>query len=220
MHLLPTNLASLADLCPKESTKFALVGVHLRVHGDGTYIAESTDAEMLLRVTGSVVDDAAKYPEVSALKAAPNGEMETIVPAASWSKHFRAAAKLTKKRALANRPDLRSVPVVIGKSQTTMAATDLEQTAVEVAQNVEGRFPPVAEVFPKGSPAITFAVDPVRLVALLKALLPFCDDGCQNVVFQVHADQQGKGTRPIVITPAHPLGDQKAAAIIMPRAFS
>ena len=46
MILLPENLHHLTDLCAKESTRYAIEGVHIRTHGDNTYRVMATDCKV------------------------------------------------------------------------------------------------------------------------------------------------------------------------------
>jgi hypothetical protein len=51
MHLLPTTLACLAEQSETNPTgRFALNNIHMRLHGDNTFIAASTDTKDLVRV--------------------------------------------------------------------------------------------------------------------------------------------------------------------------
>src|SRR5580698_289464 len=114
MHLLPTHLAALADVAAKSQTgRFALETVHLRVHGDNTFIAEATDTKVLLRVSGPCVGPADEYPEHHAMTAAPNGKMGALIPASVWAKAFGSVAKVTKKRGTPSNG--KCVAVKIGK---------------------------------------------------------------------------------------------------------
>jgi hypothetical protein len=73
MHLLPTNLASLVDVADKKDHggRFTLASVHLRVHGDNTFIAEATDTKVLLRVCGPCVNSSEDYPEHPGMRTPP-----------------------------------------------------------------------------------------------------------------------------------------------------
>lgn len=169
MHLLPPNLAALADLTAKESSRYAMTGVHLRLHGDNTYRAMATDSKFAAIVAGPC-DDADQFPAIPALAAAPNGATEGLIPAATW----RAALKAAPKKAH-YKPVLRNVAVVLGTVEATFASTDLEATNVVPTRLVEGRFPPLPDIMPVPAAAkATIAVDPARLATLLKTAAAFC----------------------------------------------
>jgi hypothetical protein len=124
MHLLPTHLAALADVAAKNETgRFMLETVHLRVHGDNTFLAEATDTKVLLRVSGPCVGPADEYPEHPGMTTAPNGSMEGLIPAKAWVKAFSNANKVTKKSHQAN---LKTVAVKIGKDMATFGSTNLD----------------------------------------------------------------------------------------------
>lgn len=147
MNLLPANLAPLASVAAKESTKFAMTGVQVEVNADNTYRAVATDAKRLLMVEGPC-ENSNEFPDLPAIAGAPNGGSAALVPAKAWASTFAAAAKLTRKVAR-SKPALGNVATVIGKDVVTFGATDLEQTAAEQTRQLDGRFPPYREIFPK-----------------------------------------------------------------------
>jgi len=216
MHLLPTNLASLADVCG-DGTRFAMHGVHVRVHGDGTYLAEATDSRVILRVTGPTTGPVDDYPTFPALLAAPNGESEGIIPAKSWASHFKAAKKMTNRFSCSEKPILQSVPIVFSKDTVTMGATNLEATAVETAMLIDGKWPAVSDIFPSVRPTTTLTIGCKLLMQLLKSIAPFCGNGPQKIRIELHANNHGKVDRPVVIHVVEPeSAGQVVSAIIMP----
>jgi len=212
MHLLPTHLAPLSDIADKRSTgsRFALTGIHLRVHGDNTFLAEATDTKVLLRVSGPCVAPIDEYPEHPGLKDAPNGSMEALIPATVWAKTFSSAAKTTKRQTLA----LRSVAVKMSKELATFGSTDLDSYPVDQTKLVEGRFPPAADIIDstRKSAVRSFWVDPLQLSRALKALAAVgCDEDSRAVEIMLPEDH----TKPFLIEAKRSDG-VKSELIVMP----
>ncbi len=192
MHLLPTSLAKLADVSDaRDSTRFSLSSVHLRVHGDNTFIAEATDSKRVLRVTGPCLADPNEFPSTTVpnFDAAPNSGMEALIPASGWREVFSRATKSNKK------PEIAGVAVKIGKDATTFGAADTfaAKTMCETVRHIEGRYPPIADVMGQcqKNNRLAFAADPVLLAELLRAMIPLIDEGTQRVEFLV-GDKPGK----------------------------
>jgi hypothetical protein len=210
MHLLPTNLAPLADLVEKSpSGRFALNNIQLRLHGDNTFTAASTDTKVLVLVSGPCVGPVEEYPEHPAMATAPNGKLDALIPAASWKKAFSTAAKVTKK----NRTNavLRSVAVKLGDQLATFGATDLDSYPVEQTRLGDGRFPPVADIVPKpGSGKARVWVDPIYLADVLKTIATIaCDEEDRRVEIEVN------GEKPIAIR-AQRADGIRADGVVMP----
>lgn len=203
-HLLPTRLAKLADATNHKggANRWAVVGVHVRLKPDGSYVACATDTRSLVRVTGPGVGPVEDYPEVPALAAAPNGHAEAIVPAAAWKSAFAAAEKLTRRSV---KPILRSVAVVAGENVVTMGCTDLDTYPVEQARRVEGRYPPVDDIVPKRPRpgAVTVGIDPLRFADTLRTLAAVAgaEPGGGGVTLEV-----APGNKPIVLRATAPDG--------------
>jgi hypothetical protein len=218
MHLLPTNLASLAAITdPKDSGgRFALRTIHLRVHGDNTYTAEATDARFALRVTGPCVADAADYPtaRVAGLETAPNGHTDALVPAGAWKKAFSAAGKLTRKAR--DGAVVKAVAVKIGSDVTTLGATDGVTGTCEMSENVVGRFPPLADIVDSANKATeaTVSVDARKLAELLRAMADVLADA--DDTNQVEIRLAGKG-KPVALEAKRADGT-RIAGLLMPLA--
>ncbi len=186
MNLLPNNLGTLANVCAKDNTKYAMNGVHLRVHDDNTYRACSTDTKVGLMVTGpcGVADN---YPNIPALESAPNGATESLIPAKSWKNSFAAAKKIKT----GFKPILQSVATVIGEKVTSLASTNLEAVTFEQPRNIEGRFPPLADVIPNAEKAkSTVAIDADKLKDLLTALVPFTCGEYNRIDLEIHGNEK------------------------------
>jgi len=208
MHLLPTTLACLADQSEKNPTgRFALNNIQLRLHGDNTFTAASTDTKVLVRVTGPCVGPVEEYPEHPAMANAPNGKLDALIPAASWKKAFSTAAKVTKKQ----KNVLRSVAVKLGKELATFGATDGDSYPVEQTRIGDGRFPPVADIIPKpGSGKARVWVDPLYLADVLKTIAAIAgDEDNRRVEIEVN------GEKPIAIR-AQRADGIRADGVLMP----
>lgn len=179
MNLLPVNLAPLANVAAKESTKFAMNGVQVEFHDDNTYTAVATDSKRIIMVEGRC-PDAATFPEIPALKSAPNGKSRALVPTDSWSKTFKDAAKMTKGRYV--KPVLQNVAVVCGENEVTFGMTNLAQVETPMTRQLEGRYPPFREIFPRKSPTVRLRVDAKLLADTLKAVAAMGDDDEYNTV--------------------------------------
>jgi hypothetical protein len=186
MHKLPTNLAPLADIAADQDSRFAFSGISLRVDGRNRFEAAATDGRRLLVITGPCVGDAKDFP-AGPIHDAPNGEASAIVPAAAWKKTFAAAAKLTGKRQLMHRPDLRAVAVQIGKNVTSFAATDLDASTFDQPKNLDAKFPPYKQILPDPDKAkATLRVSAPELAELLRAAAHFTPDDTDFVTLEVH----------------------------------
>ena len=195
MHLLPTSLAKLADVSDaRDSTRFSLSSVHIRVHGDNTFIAEATDSKRVLRVTGPCLADPNEFPSATVpnFDAAPNSGMEALIPASGWREVFSRATKITKSN---RKPEIAGVAVKIGKDATTFGAVDTfaAKTMCETVRHIEGRYPPIADIMGQcqKNNRLAFAADPVLLAELLRAMIPLIDESTQRVEFLV-GDKPGK----------------------------
>lgn len=220
-HLLPPTLARVADAADrKDSTRFALGNVHLRINADGTFTADATDSKRLLRVTGPCLP-AEDFPAdaVPGLATAPNGATAALVPATAWRKAFTSAEKLTRKVAR-TKPVLGSVAVSLSGDVTTFGATDLVAPTCETVANGTGRFPPTDDIMRQSRKVKPlFSVDPLLLADQLRALADFCDDTGMRVDFSTacpgkplfitaHGNEFGLEATGLIM----PLGDSESVA--------
>lgn len=207
MHLLPTNLAKLANLTDDSGTgnRWAATGVLLTVNADNTFEAAATDCKSLLVVRGPCgAQD--EYPEIAAMKDSPNGHMRGIVPAAVWAKVFAQADKMNRRQ-----PKLHYVATKIGETVATFGATNLETSPVESATLVEGRFPPIHDIIPRKTPKFKVRFDPSLLTELLTTIVSICpkeEAGVEMAFF-------GCG-KPLKFTAKNVALGQELTAIFMP----
>ena len=206
MHLLPTNLAKLADLTG-DDTRWATSAVHLRLHGDNTYVAEATNCRVAIRVSGPAMD-VSEYPVIPAMAEAPNGCTDALIPAEVWRKVFVQAAKHTKR---CYKPEIRSVAVKIGKDLATLGCTNGDSSQVEYTRLVGGKFPPVADCFPKRQ-RLSVRLDPDYLITILTVLREFATpDSDGDRVIRLEIDEPNQ---PMVFRTERL--EQYAEALLMP----
>ena len=180
-HLLPLSLAGLADQADggNSASRFALNGVRVEFGPGNTYTATATDTKVLVHVEGECVAEPEEYPtdNIPAMAHAPNGATLAMIPASFWKDSFRKAKTLTRR----SRGDvLKSVAVVTGPTSTTMAATDLEKSQCDSSPNLDGRFPPYADILSKtnrtGTHELRVALCPQLLTGLLATIRQFNDE--------------------------------------------
>lgn len=235
MHLLPVNLAPVADICG-EQNRFSMSGVFVEFDSghfepttlgwtDHTYRCVATDSKRLLMVEG-VCPDSNDYPALDAIEAAPNGECRGLIPGKAWSEHFKKADRLTKR--CKYKTILRHVPAVIGKDVATLGATDMESNEVCSTRQVEGRFPPYQEIIPKKPPTVVCHIDPTYMAETLMAMAKLMKDSGESYRVTMEftpVPQTTKGgeddeklpkwvNRPIVLRAANT--QQKITGLVMP----
>jgi hypothetical protein len=205
MMILPNNLGGLADCCADGSKRFGgTCGVELRDMGARTYQVAATDGRKAVIVRGLQSVDAANFPNLPALKTAPNTATTAVVLAKDWKDAFKLSHRTKDRLDIPN-----SLAVVLGNSLTTFAATDLERARVLQVRNVEGRFPEVDGIIPSGEPKRTVDVDPSLLIDVLKAALAFTDDESKRVTIELR-----DGGTPIVVRRKN--NDQEFIGLVVP----
>jgi hypothetical protein len=146
---------------------------------EGGYCVEATDGKVLGRVTGEC-EDAANYPVLPALQTASNGATEGLLPARA----FREACKKVPK-GVRYHPILTHLAVVLAPNEATLASTDLDQINAGTYRQVEGKYPPVDDVLPKGEPTARFSVNAKLLKELLDVAAAFAGDDIPRVTVEV-----------------------------------
>jgi hypothetical protein len=182
MNLLHGNLNALAKLTESASGRYATSGVLVEADGDERYRAVATNGRYLGLVEGEPSTAIGHYPNVEAVRNAPNGATKAIIPA----KDFAAATAAASKKKAA--PLGRYVATVLGEKVATMVTHDGENTATTTAQTIDGRFPDWRKVLDsvdkKGAPAFSIRVDARYLVQLLTAAATFTQDNCGAVTLE------------------------------------
>ena len=189
MILIPRNLSKMATLTAKESTKFALTGVNLTVRGDGTYKVAASDSKIGGIIEGKARHNPDDFPV--ATDHLPKGKGQAMISAKDWKVGI---GKPLSGRLAEAKPVIGETAVVIGDTVATFVGTDLERTETHQARTLEGRFPPIDEVVPKGKPAMAVKIDPEMLVKLLKVAQDIRPDGQAFVTLEIF-----RPDRPLVV---------------------
>jgi hypothetical protein len=200
--LLPPNVAKIASVAAKDQhgRYGATTGIQVS-RRDGKYRIEATNGRVAAIITGTP-DQAEDYPTGPFLQAAPNGAASAVVPAGIWSKGFRDLPKRT-----AAKPILANLAVVLGKERITLSSTDLETDRAVQPRVVEGRFPEIDRIIPKGKPKATACVS----IAELRSLLSVAEAVGSGVTFEFH-DKNG----PLVLRARHEDSDQEFLGLAAP----
>lgn len=223
MHLLPTTLAPLANVCAKggseSNVRFgATTGVKIDIEPGTTedrFTAAATDGNRLIIVTGEAYRPDAQppnkpaYPSIPALENAPNGSLGAIIDAKTWKKTFTDAAKLTSKRHTS--PHLQRVAAVFGEKLTTFCATNADNVQTSQPTNIDGQFPNYQQVIPnRPTPTYEITVDPYLLAETLETVAKLGCDENLGVTLSF-----GKPIEPITIRP-RAAGELNTLAVIVP----
>ncbi len=106
MHLLPLNLACVADHASSGDSRWSVDGIQVELQPNNAFRVVATDTKQLLQVDGFAVGDASDYPTWPGLETAPNGHAKALIPAKGWKAFFQSATKTAPKRT--TKPELRS----------------------------------------------------------------------------------------------------------------
>lgn len=146
MKTIHKNLAALSSLCGEEA-RYSLDAVRLTTP-DLEYTAEATNSKIALHVVGGIdVDDT---PD-------PRGGTEAFIDAKTWKSVFSKAAKDRHCTAVAVSLGDKDVEFISGQNTTK-------------TMPVEGRYPDISAVTPKGSPVATVRLNAGLLLTLVKAI--------------------------------------------------
>lgn len=209
MHLLPMALKAITPIADRKESgaRWACTGIHVELRPDNGFLVSATDTKQLIIVEGKG-DSADEYPESSAMQSSPNGEVTGIIPATVWGKVFGKAKSMVRAN---TKPILRNVAVRLGKGTASLSATDLKTTAFEQTDQVEGRFPPYKDIWPRQKPRVRFLVDGVMLGELSKAVAQTADRDCVGVYITLYDP-----SKPIIIEPVEQNDNYHTKALIMP----
>lgn len=199
--ILPPNLAGLSKFTNSQTTKYAVSGVQVNATDvEGGYKVVATDCTRVVIVEG--VPATTTTDVIPAMVDAPNGATSAIIPAKTFNKVLTAAGKQVYSR-------FQQTQVVLSKEVTTLGNTDLDATNVEQTKNVEGRYPPIDEVMPKGEPIAKVSVDGKKAAEILTYLAKISTvvSDAGRVDLEIHKGMilvfKSQGT------------DQKATALLM-----
>jgi hypothetical protein len=200
------NLA-IASIAPKDSWKYSLNGILVTPKETA-----ATDGHILAVVTTPDIADS-DYPSIPGLSECKAPE-SVIMPAAVANEVLKALPKKAKSPILEN-AIVRS-ETVEDKTTYKAAVTDCTNTRIINFEPVEGRFLKYSQAIPdEKDNEISFCVDALLLIKLLKAIGPLAENGKkqQPVVIRVK-----DYTEPIRIDscPASTDNTQRAIGVIMP----
>jgi len=156
---LAAQCKRMAWAVPSKDHRRVLMGARLEMHGDGVRMA-GTDGKRLARVAFPVAE---VQPFPSVVLAPP-----------LLAEMLRAAG------------NVEAVVQVVGEGRATTLTIG---SRVVWASNVEGRFPDLDAVLPKGSPMMKLAFGNAALVQAVKRAAVTCDDKTRSVILTV--DSQG-----------------------------
>jgi DNA polymerase III sliding clamp (beta) subunit (PCNA family) len=200
--LLPANLAGLSKLAAAENARYALTGVRVEKQADG-YICVATDGRVMAMVSG-VSEDPDGFPAGAMAEADIGESTEVVIPIKSWNEAFKGIPRRTPKDIL------RNVHVKLGAKNSLLTTTDFDEERRTIeARNVDGRYPPYKEVFPKGPAKVSITVDPRLLIKVLTAALDFCDEEQRGVDLEIFSAET-----PMLVRKER--GSQKFAGVVMP----
>jgi hypothetical protein len=185
---IPANVAALAKLAAAENPRYALMAV-LVSEQDNLYQVEATDGRRLGVVRGPGGGQE-RHPR---LADAPNGATEALILA----KDFADLVKAKKRQ---------ETLLVLGDPVSTFLADE----KVVSLPNVEGKWPPIDQVFPQKPPAAEFTVGARYLSELLQVAVAFGDDHNGNVLVRFW-----DGNTPIALQTANSSG-QSFFGMVMP----
>src|SRR5262249_31404046 len=152
----PHNLAALARLAARDSSRFAMLGVRVAETEEG-YEIVATDGKRLGLVKGpGKVEEGEEAPEV---EESPNGAPVALVPAKEFAEQVRDAKKLRAG----------SLVVVLGTDVTSFVTPDGSQRV----RNVEGRYPDFDTVLPRTKPKVAFRANATLMAELLQVAATF-----------------------------------------------
>ena len=181
MHILPLYLKPLASIV---GDRGALQGVQIRVSDDNTFYATATNSRCAIIVSGMCVVGSTEYPVIQAMKDAPSGEIESIIPADGWKTVFSSASKIMRKSTFDG------LVVQIGKTVTTFFACGNGENMFKQLNNVEGVFPNVAKVIPSLSEArASVSLNAKKLALILNTVADIAASYDNEVVVEFHGDR-------------------------------
>lgn len=221
MHLLPLSVAKVSACADKkDSTRFALSGVHLTLEGN-QFTAVATDSKKLLMVSGTCAKagDYPAHPMIDPVKE-DKDKKSFLVPGEAWDRAF-AMGKVAKKGAR-SKPILGNLAVKFSKENktptATFAATNFESYPVESTREIEGRYPPFNDILnqtTKGAQFL-FAADPKMLGDLLHTIASMMGDDDKRVEFFQPPNDKGV-EKPFLIVAKGENGE-KIDGLMMPLA--
>lgn len=204
MFLLSKTAAAVASLAAKHTTRYAIDGVLVEDLGANVR-AVATDGHCL-GIYEAPAADLAEYPADVIPADSPNGATRSIVPA----KTFAEALKKASKAAPRFKPILGRLAVQCSDAETTFGHTNIDTKQSQRVRNIEGSFPPYADVVPKGAPVFACAFNPELVGRVLKAAAEACDAETPGVVLEFFGTK-----KPMKITARNSEGES-FTGVVMP----
>lgn len=153
---LPPLAAHLAKVAAKDVGRYAMTGIRVVDPGNGTYRLEATDGRRaaILRGNSLSPDLVPELPQADESALASEG----IIPTSDWEDGFKMVPK--------KGPTGQEMPLalVLGKKGVGMATFG----KLCQAPLLDGRFPNIDDVLPKGPAKLTFSVSAAYMIGLLQ----------------------------------------------------
>ncbi len=171
--VIPGNVAAIT-LCAArdEGVRYgATVGVQLTIteaDGKTTYKAVCTDGRRAAIITGPTLGGTPNVGEARIDAPATTA----VLPADQFRGIFGKLGPAEKYDGCDDRKAL----VILGKKRSVLASRKDGTIQKRETNNIEGRFPPIDSVLPKGKPKAIACVDPTLLISLLKIAAGLADE--------------------------------------------
>lgn len=186
MLFLPRSLCALVEAASKDQTRFSMNSIKLTERPDGGFRAEATDGRKAI-----IVQEGYYEPNVHDLRrediacdAAESEQIsEGLIPADEFVKAFKM---LPKKGTHHNDQNARLV-VRMEKNQVIFVAGD----TVSKSRYMEGRFPSIDGVLPKGNPFAVVQLLPEHTIDLMKAIKTLAPEKPLTLCFYPEAQNDG-----------------------------
>lgn len=216
MLTLHRSLKHVARVASKESSRYALTGVHVVAKGKRARVS-ATDGKSLIEVTAPTIP-AADLPTIEGFDAGANGAREAIVPTDAYKEAFKPLK--------AGVPCCReTLAVTLQPERVTLASTDLATSRVSPVTPIEGKYPDFAHVFPEGPSTYAVVFDARRLGETLLAIADILEDAGESNRAKKYRDQKPPAVLLEFFSPEKPVrisaGDPLApcgtiSALVMP----
>lgn len=182
MILINKHSLKLADLAPKEGSRYNLNAIHITRHE-----TVATDGTMLTRVSHPTGQGKANdFPMTAGFDKGK--DFEHILLPTMAAKEICAAVPKKQGIPILNNAAL-SVTSDENGAHIQVAVNDLENPKVFTPRPMTGNFPTWKQVMPKTEPKITIELDATKLLALLKYVSQFSDDRNHRIRLQVWDSQ-------------------------------
>ncbi len=199
--LIPKELAAIAKIAAKESTRYAINGVYVKRTQSGACVASVTDGRRMVQVTWNDSHD---------LDAKPVKGFSAIVPAPVWKEALKSVPRRENEASLAESGTKPAGNMV------AMESTDGETSRLISVPQPDGGFPRVADVIPsyEDGESSEIGVDLGLLAEMLTVVQSTVGSEYRNTSLIVPTDPK----RPLTIKASNGEG-LSVVAVLMPREF-